>query len=153
GCLVDRVDRRDLERRRRGGQLGRQPPGELAVALARRSLAGGEPRDAEPRVIGKQRHEMLPDDARGAEYADVDFLHQTAAGTAAFSARASSIAARPSRRSATRSRWCSQPVDRRISVSERPSFARSSAGIDACVMRAGWQTSALTPPRLSPSVK
>src|SRR5262249_17037504 len=80
------VARGERGRRRGGGQLGRQPPGELAVALARRSLAGGEPRDAEPRVIGKQRHEMLPDDARGAEYADVDFLHQTAAGTAAFSA-------------------------------------------------------------------
>ena len=31
-----------------------------------------------------------------------------------------------------------------------PSAARRSAGIDACVIRAGWQISDFTPPRLSP---
>ena len=45
------------------------------------------------------------------------------------------------------------PGERRINVSDSPRAARRSAGIDACVMRAGWQMSDFTPPRLSPSVK
>ena len=47
----------------------------------------------------------------------------------------------------------STPGDSRISESDNPSARRASAGIDAWVIRAGWQISDLTPPRLSPSVK
>ena len=46
----------------------------------------------------------------------------------------------------------SMPVDSLMSPSVMPTFSLMSAGIDACVMLAGWHTSDSTPPRLSASV-
>ena len=123
------------------GRRRRQPPGEIAVALSGRPLAGREPRHAEPRMVRRaaRRSAGRRRPWRRGYRRRSRCRHQTAnrqyAATA--SARACSIAASPSSRSATRSRWCSQPVDSRTSVSDSPSFARSSAGIDACVIRAG----------------
>src|SRR5439155_11815985 len=133
-------------------------PRDLGVAAAGRAIACRDPRQPEPRMLGEQRHEVLTDDARGAENADVDPFHHRYAPTAtgapaATPSRARATASSPSTRSATRSRGCSQPGESRTSVSDSPSFARSSGGIDACVIRAGWHTSAFTPPRLSPSAK
>src|SRR5262245_20962790 len=76
--------------------------------------------------------------------------------TATFSASGGVAAARrlsPVMTSSTKSLLPSQPGDRRISVSESPSAARVSGGIEACVILHGRQTSARTPPRLSPSAK
>jgi hypothetical protein len=38
-------------------------------------------------------------------------------------------------------------------VSDKPNRARAAGGMDACVIRDGWQMSDRTPPRLSPRAK
>ena len=62
-------------------------------------------------------------------------------------------AARPSTRSVTRSRWCSHPGDSRTSVSDSPSVARARPGSRRASSAPDDRSSALTPPRLSPSAK
>ena len=45
--------------------------GEIAILLPFGSLAGAQPRDAEPGMIGELHDELLPHHARGAKDADV----------------------------------------------------------------------------------
>ena len=59
---------RNLARRRHG-----QPPGRCApIRLPGRSLAGAEPRQAEPRVPGELQDELLPHHPRRAQHPYVD---------------------------------------------------------------------------------
>ena len=46
-----------------------------AIDLALRTLARGQPRQSKPRMPLEPRHELLPDHARGAQYADFNPVH------------------------------------------------------------------------------
>jgi hypothetical protein len=56
-------------------------------------------------------------------------------------------------RSLTRSSVSSSPIDKRMRLSATPAALLFPAGIDLCVMLAGWQSKLLIPPKLSASLK
>ena len=58
-----------------GRRRGQPPGGRVAVRLALRSLAGAEPRDAEPRVVREEGDELLADHAGRAKNADGNCSH------------------------------------------------------------------------------
>src|SRR5690606_11109747 len=112
------------------------PPRQVAIAAADGPFARPEPRDAEPGMPRQARDNLLPDDPGRPQHADVDTrAHPATASAATFFL--ASRRSRPSAMSSTRSRGDSQPGDNRTSESDRPRRARSAAGIDAWVMRAG----------------
>ena len=65
----------------------------------------------------------------------------------------SAVASSVRRRSPIKSSTSSIPTESRKSASVIPRRSRSSFGIEPCVIRAGWEISDSTPPRLSARLK